>query len=223
LDGEIVILQGMKKSITLIFLLLPFLTLAQFNKGQVYLGGTFSLGVSRQNYASSPTQNTTQTQSNSFSLSPVAGYFLYPKIAVGGNVGYSYSYGITDYIANGFQHIKTHSFTSGLFARYYIPVSRSFYFAVQSKIYYNKNNSTNTTQNNGTQTVSTNSNYYSGGLNIIPVFIFFPSAKWSIETSIGSLWYDYSSDILNDFRSNNFSLSAGSLSFGLAYYLVRKK
>src|SRR5579859_3990787 len=125
----------MKKSITSILLLLPFLTLAQFNKGQVYLGGTFSLGASHENYSSAPTQNTTQTQSNSFSLSPVVGYFINPKIAIGGDVGYSYSYGVTDYGANGFQHIKTYSFTSGLFARYYLPLSKSFYFAVQSKIY----------------------------------------------------------------------------------------
>jgi hypothetical protein len=213
----------MKEKLIILFLLLsPVIASAQFTKGQVFLGGSLSLGLDYQHYTVSPTQNTTQGKNNSFTISMTGGYFLNQKVAVGINIGYSKLFSESDW-TTGFQNSKANSFTTGLFTRYYIPLSKSFYFAVQGKIYFDRENGANTALNNGTMSVDQISDSYSLGLTVNPIFIFFPSSKWSIEGSVGSLGYDYTRSLPNVSSGYGFGLSAGSLAFGLAYYFSRKE
>jgi hypothetical protein len=216
----------MKKLIVLSIFLLPYLAFAQFSKGQVYLGGTAS--TSFQN--SGPTPSPGISKNNFISMSPVFGYFVNPKLVLGVSVGYSSQFYETDYAnynsntnsyLKAFQKSKYNWVFITPLARYYVPISNSFYFAAQGQINFTRGNST-TTVNDGTNETTNEAPYYSLGLTFKPVLIFFPDPKWGIEASVGSLGYTYTKYLPDVYSTTTFSLSAGSFSFGLAYYFVKK-
>lgn len=212
----------MKKNITLFIVVLPYFAFAQFSKGQVYLGG--SLGVSLYNYdvpAVSPTSPGSNNKINSFSLLPVVGIFLNEKVAVGGGVGYTsskYEYDVTNFSSIS----SSKGITVSSFTRYYIPISSSVYFTGHGEVSFTRANQKDI-QNSGTQGTTTQEHpSYTIGVALKPVFIFFPTNKWSIEASVGSLGYSYQRNLPNVSSTSSAYLNFGSFSFGLAYYFSKK-
>ena len=217
---------NMKKTIVFSLLLFPFFSFAQFNKGQVYLGG--SLSTYEQNSSSG-------VRTGSTSITPVLGYFLKSNWALGASIGYSSSYsknnlnntiynndGIS-YALPGYVKTTTHSIAISPFVRYYIAISNSFYFAAQGQVNFLRGNNSYTNFNNGSLGEYTiKSPSYTLGAAIKPVLIFFPSSKWSVEASIGSISYNHFKNLPKGTFTNAFSLSGGSLSFGVAYYFKRE-
>ncbi len=224
----------MKKIISISFVLLPCFAFAQFSKGQVYLGGTISASLFNSNTPATPNSTLSNAKQSGFSLSPVFGYFLNPKIAVGGGIGYSnytfendYTYQYYDannniVYAPGFFKSKSNSVFVNTFLRYYIPISSSFYLAAQGRFNFTRSNAENNQTVVGYPENITKTPSYSLGLSINPALVFFPSPKWSLEASVGSIGYNYSRDLPNTYSSNSFSLGLGSFSFGLAYYFKKK-
>jgi len=229
----------MKKIISLSLVLIPSFVFAQFSKGQVFLGGTLSTLLSNSGTPGTMSTNYygSNGKNNYVSISPIVGFFINQKIAVGGSIGYLSNYRESNfytgyYDSNGnfiyvpaFSKSITNSISLNAFARYYFPISNSFYFALQGQTSFTRGYSKNTSFNNGntlSQEFTSSSPFYSLGTTINPVFIFFPSSRWGIETGIGSLGYFYQRNLPNVSSNSGLSLNAGSFSFGLAYYFAKK-
>ncbi len=175
----------MKKIVLLSLVLLPLFAIAQFSKGQIYLGGTMSASVLNNNYPLNPGSGG-PSKSNVFSISPVFGYFLNPKLAIGGSIGYSSSDSESDFLSTfyvnnnipytlpGYVKTITNSISVSSFTRYYIALSHSFYFAAQGQISFSRSNNRYENVNNGSLgDQTTDSPSYSLGASLKPVFIFF--------------------------------------------------
>lgn len=219
----------MKKIVALSIAMLPGFAFAQFNKGQVYVGGTLSTSLQNSN-TTQPSPAANLSKNNSISAAPAVGVFLNPKIAIGGTIGYSYSLTEFDFqsfnqntgtTVNSYQKYKTIGFSVGAFTRYYLPISNTVYFALHEQITFTRSNS-ETIQGNATQETTNQTPTYSIGVSVKPVLIFFPSPKWGIEAGVGSIGYSYTRTLPNVSSGNSFSLNAGSFSFGLAYFFARK-
>jgi hypothetical protein len=215
----------MKKIIALALFVIPCFAFAQFNKGQVFLGGVFSASVQ-----SSPSSNGSTTKNNSVSITPNIGFFLNQKFSVGATIGYSTSFQEFDYVnfnsntgtfTSGFQKYKLNGIVVGSFVRYYTAISTSFYFALQGQAIFNRSTMQIIT-NDGLNESNQQTPSYSIGINVKPVFIYFPSTKWGIEAGVGSLSYNHTRILPNVSSGDNLLLNVGSFSFGLAYYFARK-
>jgi hypothetical protein len=78
----------MKKILVLLFLAIPFLSHAQFQKGDKFIEGSFSF----QNGSNSQSTGS-KNESSTFSINPGIGFLISEKVALGGQIGYnSYSY-----------------------------------------------------------------------------------------------------------------------------------
>ncbi|MBL0743118.1 outer membrane beta-barrel protein [Chryseolinea lacunae] len=191
----------MKKLLLLVVVLIPAFAHAQFNKGDAFLGGTIS-GSS--------------DFSNNLSVSPFFGFFLNSKISLGGRVEYGSTRSEQNLTANdgSTSHLvtSTKSFFVAVVGRKYYPLSDKFFFALQGELNYGRSNVMN--ENNG---VESHDDVYSLGLNVKPVFAYFPSPKWGIEGSVGSLGYTFSK-ALSGSSNHIASLDAGTVTLGFAYY-----
>jgi hypothetical protein len=214
----------MKIIVLALFLSLPFLAMAQFSKGQVYLGGTLSLNSTTPSYPGLTVNlfNSVVPKSSSVSISPLFGWFVNEKFLVGAEVGYSNTYLEYDYVpaSYGFQKDKSYAIILSSFGRYYVPISSSFYFATQGGIYFSRANSTSI-NNNGVVETTTESPYYSVGITFKPMLVFFPSPKWGVEASVGTLGYSYKRYLPDAYSTSSFAFNAGSFSLGLGYYFGR--
>jgi hypothetical protein len=221
----------MKKIIVFFIALIPSFAFAQFSKGQVFIGGTLSTSLQSSNVKDvQPNGGSNLSKNNSLSISPGVGFFLNPKIAIGGGINYNYSFQQYDYLyldyntgtyINDYSKYSTNGIGISAFTRYYMPLSNSIYFALQGQINFTRANRTNVNKT-GTQETTQEIPSYSLGLTIKPVFIFFPSPKWGIEASVGSLGYTYQRGLPDVSSSDTFIVSAGSFSLGLAYYFAKK-
>jgi hypothetical protein len=212
----------MKTIISISFVLLPYFALAQFERGQIYLGGTISGSLATTNSPNSTTTYFAKTVNNQLSVSPSIGFFLNPKFAVGGGVGYSTTYNAyynNNPNTNLISSTHDHNFFIGPFARYYIPVTGSFFIVLQGQLSFNRGVSTIFNPVTG-QVQETP--MYRLGATLSPFFTFFPSAKWAVEAGIGSIGYTYTRTLPDVSSTNTFALSSGFFSFGLGYYFGRK-
>lgn len=207
----------MKKLYALLFLALPFVADAQFSKGNVFLGGTLSAML--QNSDTNTSTSSTTYTNNSFGISPSIGFFLNEKIALGAAINYSTSLqkGVFNQSTGSLTQVQTNSVGINPYVRLYQPITSSIYFGLQGGISFTRGNSMLT--NFGTTTTTPN---YSVGVNFKPIFIFFPSPKWGVETGIGSLGYTYMRNLPDTGSTSTFGLSAGSFTFGVAYYFIKK-
>lgn len=86
-------------------------------------------------------------------------------------------------------------------------------FSIDGLIDFDRGVQTTTTSAAISQTES-----YQLGLSLWPSLIFFPSPKWGVEASFGSLTYSHSQNLSVDTNTNHFYLDYGTIQFGLAYY-----
>lgn len=207
--------------------LFPFAVSAQFNKGQLFVGG--SLSAQNQNDAQGNSLRNTGN-SGSFSITPRIGYFINDKWALGGTVGYSSSFYNNAYKDATFAHNQKNdskSLSIGLFGRRYFAISEKFFFALEGNLRFSRGNTTynsTTTYLDGAPLSASNTNtpQYSVSAGVRPLFVFFPSQKWGIETGLGSLSFSSTRNLSDHSGSNVFGLGAlGALSLGVNYYFKR--
>lgn len=221
----------MKPTLIIALFLVPTFSMAQFNKGQLFLGGSISASTVNSN-APIVFGNAYPTKSTTFSITPTIGRFVSSKLAWGGSIGYSTSSYQTDYpnsnIINGvytYSVLTSKSVSNSLlvnsFVQYYVPLTSSFYFTLQGQLNFARTaNDQTSPQYNGNNYVeiTKHSPSYGIGATIRPSFIFFPAPQWGIEAGIGYLSYTRTRYLPDVYSSNNLSFNAGSFSLGLSYY-----
>ncbi|HTH56223.1 MAG TPA: hypothetical protein VL728_09265 [Cyclobacteriaceae bacterium] len=210
----------MKKIILVLLALVPCFAKAQLTKGMTFLGGSLSTSAQKTDINSPFAMNPSKT--SSFSLSPSIGVMTSEKMAW----GVALNYGSSSYSQDTFLPIngtvvnsKTDNSGFGIspFGRYYMPLSSAVYFAIQGTASAVRG-TTKTTQGSS----SSENSYYTLGLNFKPVLVFFPTPKWAVEGSIGSLGYSYNRYLPDVQSTTSFGLAWGSLSFGVSYFFVKK-
>jgi hypothetical protein len=194
------------KTLTLIAILLPFTTLAQFVEGDKFIGGTLSLSNQR---TGSPDGGASQ-KITYFSIQPKMAFLLNENFAVGGTIGYASSQQQEN---PGIGVSKTNSFSMGIILRRYFRITDNFLISLDANPYYQKNKTEDYIPS------ETESNTI--GLSVRPVFSFFPSKKWALEAGIGDLSFMRTKNETLDYTSSYFNLSYGTFSFGMTYYLKR--
>jgi hypothetical protein len=219
------------KKIMLLLLVLPLAGKAQFNKGDMFLGGALS-GFTRDSPAGS-SSTITNDVGNSFNVGPKFGYFISEKWAIGGSLGYTHSSSTQDQVAPNFlSHYNTSSFgfTSGLFARRYFAIADKFFFTLEGSLAFSRSNSitsNSTVDYQGSGPIISSSTYkdpiYLLGATVRPIFIFFPTPKWGIEAGLGSLYYTHQHGLSDGSSVNIANLSVTSATSLGIYYYFRKK
>ncbi len=208
----------MKKIIFFLLTALPALAFAQFNKGNIFLGGAFSSTLSNSDSRTNPA-NPYSSTNNGVAIYPTFGFFLNEKLAIGTSLTYSTSLQKNE-SPGYFYKYENNSIGISPYMRYYFPISSSVYFGLQGGLNFSRGNS-KTTQTSGPFQSVTETPTYGLGLNFKPVFVFFPSPKWGIEASFASLGYNYYRNLPDVSSASSFGLSAGSFSFGVAYYFIK--
>ena len=210
------------KKLVVVFLFLPLAGMAQFNKGQVFLGG--SMSVQNQYFSNSKTLN------NSFSILPTAGYFISEKWALGGLAGYGYSdQRSTNTNGAGSFSSKSSSFSisAGMFGRRYFAISERFFFVLEGNLNFRRGRSFSASEQrdaNGNliSRLSFNSPSYNLGVSVRPLFIFFPLPKWGLEAGLGTLSVSRQENLSDHTSVNTSSLNVtGTFTFGITYYFKR--
>jgi hypothetical protein len=209
------------KLLTLTLLLLPFSLLAQFTKGDQYLGGSFS--INRSNYHSRESLSSgvsdRTSEFTSLNLGPSFGYFINESVAV--VIGASYSIGRNktetslspDYSVYKQQQYKV---SPGL--RKYWTITDRFMFAASGNLFYSRH----VTKSLLTNKVTSTAKSYELGIALAPTFIFFPSNRWSIEATLGSLAYSFEKGLNEKWHHHSVQLDYGTFNLGLAYYFRKK-
>jgi hypothetical protein len=204
----------MKKLLALLFVIMSIVSHAQFNKGDKFVGGYSGFDSHRATYV---TNNGAVTKSTSVSVIPTIGFFINKNIAIGGSVGYNSSYSkYTDGInSTPYTNKQTgQSLSSGVFIKRFLTISDKFLFALKGSVYYARGTTTYESGPNKTKHKD-----YGVNASVSPSFIFFPTSKWGIEASLGSLSYDHSKNITDDSKHDSFGFSLGTFSLGFSYYL----
>jgi hypothetical protein len=210
----------MKKIFGIIVLFVPSIAFSQFTRGQLFLEGSLSTLLQNSDYHAygNVSYLTDNIKNNSISVSPAIGFFLSPKNSVGASLGYNFSSHVVDYANTQTSKSTGKSFLFAPFVRHYFPLSNFAYFSLQGQVTFSR----------GTNTISSTGNtlempIYTLGANISPSFIFFPSNKWGIEASVGSLGYSYLRYLPDVSSTGQFFINTGSFSFGVAYYFAKKE
>ena len=121
-------------------------------------------------------------------------------------------------INNLYIYSKSNSISLGLITRNYFNISDKFIFSINSQGNFDRGTSTSLTS--GSETKSQN---YQIGVSFQPCFILFPSAKWGLEMSIGSISYNYSLKSSINSGQNYFNLNFGTINLGVSYYFRKIK
>jgi hypothetical protein len=201
---------------SLFFFFVIDLSYAQFAKGDKIIGGTFSLGSQRA--PNNP--NGVTNEVNSFSIYPSISFLTSEKLAVGGQIGYSYYYSKSTNYQPSISEYESRSFSTGIFARRYYKITENFLFSINGLFQVSRDTEINTSSNTSLNTTTENKsqNYYLSTI-ISPVFIFFPSKKLGFSAGVGYISHSYSRNLTANTISNNFNLNYGTISLGLAYYI----
>ena len=198
----------MKQAITLLCILFSLCAHAQFNKGDKFIGG--EVGMRHTSYDGGDEEDFY------FGVSPSAGIFLTKNLALGLELGYSHDAYKTYIDSQVSSKRNSQSYTTGVFAKRFFTIADKFFFALRGDAMYQRSMS-NSALFNGAKS-STKS--YVLSANVTPSFIFFPSPKWGIEASLGSLSYSHRQEIPSDGSTNDqLNFYAGSFSLGFTYYL----
>jgi len=204
----------MKKHLFLLLIATPLLSFAQLSKGDKFIGGGFQ-------FRSLTPINSNQgwtSETMDFSINPFFGFLVSDKLAIGGQVGYSYLISTQNADQPNESKYTSADYSAGLISRRYFSISEQFVFSIDANFNYGivAGTSTNSTY------VSKTKNHHVGA-SIKPTFIFFPSPKWGIEASIGNISYEYSKNLSTGTGLNDFNIYFGSIQLGLSYYFKKSE
>jgi len=200
------------KSLSLAFLLLPFSLLAQFSKGDQYLGG--SLSINRYNYHTGGTYDNT-AKATTLNIGPAYGYFIGENIAIGTRAGYYLSRHKSKSGSSSDNDIsKTQKVGFAPTLRKYWTITDRFMFAASANLFYWRDLQKSFLNDD----VSSVGKSYELGLAMTPTFVFFPSRHWGIEATLGSLTYTFEKGLNQKWHNHSVNFDYGTFNLGLAYY-----
>ena len=145
--------------------MIPFLANAQFKKGDSFLGGTISY----------------QGTEGDVDVTPFVGYFVNPRLALGASLqgGYGKSEQPGQYNSGIHQMIETtRDFTAALTAQRFYTISDKFFFSLRAAASYTR---TSEKVEILDYDITDYGNLYSVGAEVTPLFLYFPSSRWSIS------------------------------------------
>ncbi|MBL0743117.1 outer membrane beta-barrel protein [Chryseolinea lacunae] len=201
------------KYILLILFLLPVVAKAQFTKGDVYVGGTLN-GSFNKNAAKEIAPYRTFTDSRSIWISPLAGFFLSDRFALGAKLGLGLSKSENESTFNN-STAKSRSYAVGTVGRYFFPINEKFMFALTGIVNYSRTRD----EYQANDSEADVNKYYLLSLNINPTFLYFPSRRWGFEANIGNIGYGHFHHLGEGRSSDSFQARYGSISLGVAYYI----
>ncbi|AYB30017.1 outer membrane beta-barrel protein [Chryseolinea soli] len=190
------------KKLLWIMCVIPLVSHGQFKKGDTYVGGSFSR----------------IDNGNGLYITPFVGYFINPRLALGADlqVGYSRSEDISQFGDGPHRVINTtNGFVTSLTARRLYSISEKFFFALQGAASYQRSL---TKREVPDLTTTSRSNSYGLGLSVAPLFMYFPSSRWSVEGGLGSLYYSFSRGLSDNTKYQSVGLNLGRVTLGFAYY-----
>ncbi|MXN91028.1 outer membrane beta-barrel protein [Flavobacterium sp. Sd200] len=167
-----------------------------FNQGDIFITGSIGIG----------SESTGDNKTNSFNISPKAGYFLTPNIALG--VALGYTSGKEE--APGTPDVKTSELSVGAFGRYYVTPANSFSVFGELGVDYIHSKIEAVTEDN--------SNAMRIGL--APGVSYFISQNFALEAKFGILSYrtdNPDADGVENTDQFNFGLNLSDISIGAIY------
>ncbi|HSH64819.1 MAG TPA: hypothetical protein VLB84_03260 [Bacteroidia bacterium] len=220
-----------KKSFVCLFLLLSFAGFTQNNKNKFVVNGNFTYSSNKTvQHSSYPT---IQYKYRTFSSNLNIGYFLTNNFVVGISGAYLNGSSETNYDASLRTISKSlfNSYNTGVFARYnqFLKNSKfAFFYNLYCDPFFGK-----TTQyysdvlnsSNEVKIISRNSGVHIG---FQPGIIYFINSKFSIESSVGQVYYHsekrHSEDDKSSSKQSWFGISyfMNSLNLGFSYYFGTK-
>lgn len=198
------------KILTLSLFLFPLALCAQFSKGDKYITANFNFSANNPSGDNGPFNASSY---HSLGITPGYGYFINNNLAIGSEVGYSYSHQRFEQ-GTGLPAYKYNSYNYSVapFIRKYWAIGDKFLFSVKAYTSYSRGASD--------LQLSSEPRRKSYGLSagISPSFAFFPTRHWSIETTIASMYYNFSKRLGHKTHYDSFGVSYGYINFGVAYY-----
>lgn len=191
----------MQKLLWVIFVI-PLVAHAQFKKGDTYVGGSLS------NF----------TGGGGVTATPFVGYFINPRLALGADLQVSYAKGENEsQFSDTTHHVLTvnSAVKAGLTARRLYAIADKFFFALDGEVYYQR---FVTKQEVPDLNSTRHYKSYSLGLTVAPVFMYFPSSRWSVEAGVGNLGYNFSRGLSTNTKSQSVGIYLGTVTLGFAYY-----
>jgi len=205
-----IILTSMKRSLLILRLALPllsvpFLAKAQFSKGDIFIGGNASAGYNRQ-LENGPD---TKQHGSRFSISPNAAVFVSPRFALGGALSVYRSHN-----QNSSYDAYSRIYGVGVLGRYFLLAKEKFSIALTGTVGFNRTiNKIKYSYSDASTGKS-----YSLVAAIRPTFLFFPSPRWGFEASVGTVSYSHGQSLSQDSKADNFNAGYGNFTLGVAYY-----
>lgn len=205
-----------------LFFSFSFIASAQFNKGDVLLGGQLSYNTTKNNFVSIPIQ---KINSGNFTVS--TGLAVSSNSVFGINLSYMPSSQSNNPSNSGYYDYKNTGYSAGLFYRMYKTLGKEFYLYGEAGFnYIGSRSSTKDITGSENSTGSTNG----GNLYIMPGVAYRISKKFFLELSIPNLFTaNYNSakstasgtTTSQDYFSVGANLSSNTLSnLGIGFRLV---
>ena len=167
-----------------------------FNPGDVFITGSIGIG----------SESTGDNKTNSFNISPKAGYFISENIALGVALGYASGKQEAPETAD----VKTSEFSVGAFGRYYFTPANTFSLFAEVGVDYIHSKIEAVTEDN------------SNALRIAfaPGVNYFISKNFALEAKFGILSYrtdNPDADGVQDTDQFNFGLNLSDINIGAIY------
>jgi hypothetical protein len=219
----------MKKSLVLILslMLLSISSFAQLQKGNLLLGGNVNFQTSSTESDNLGVAGGNTAKSNSFSISPLVGYFLSDRTVLGLKVDY-FSSKTENLIFSGPPAVfENDRIGLGPFVRRYFPVKEWVAFYGQAEMNYGSSKYFQTNNSNSSSETKIRSVNFAASLGLS----FFPTKWMSIDVSAHPLSFSSqknqntsggasgSETTTNGF---NLNLNSNSLSLGAHFFLNKK-
>jgi hypothetical protein len=229
----------MKRNILVVLTLLAFSTAnAQTDKGQKFIGGQMNLQGSTNMIIDDLILNRSQTFGAN--VVPSLGFFVRDNFAVGGTLIYSHSrstlrrespFADAPLMLININESATNGYGIGGFVRYYVDLSEKLKFYLNGGINYTYSTQEKiTTQNDpisgnpGVPTLQKNL-LNTANIAIAPGFVFFVTPKFGIQTSIGSVFYQFTNtrskqgpSYTSNIGNYGFNLNLSSFYFGVNFH-----
>lgn len=229
----------MKKKILVVLTVLSMSSaFSQTDKGQKFIGGQMNLQGSTSAIVDVNMLN--NSQNFNVNVVPSLGFFVKDNFAVGATLNYGYSRSTlrreTPVVGLPFSYISNNQNTSngfgiGGFARYYFDLSDKFSFFLNGGLNYTYSIQENiTTENNpsdgnpGTPISRTNL-LNTANIGVSPGFVFFVTPKFGIQTSIGSVYYQFTNShskqaptYTSNMANYGFNFNLTSFYFGINFH-----
>lgn len=219
----------MKKSLILILslMLLSISSFAQLQKGNLLLGGNVNFQTSSTESDNLGVAGGNTAKSNSFSISPLVGYFLSDRTVFGMKVNYFSSKTENLILAGPSVIFENDQIGLGPFVRRYFPVKDWVAFYGQAEMNYGSSKYFQTNNSNSSSETKIRSVNFAASLGLS----FFPTKWMSIDVSAHplSFYHQNNENTLGNSSSSevntngfNFNLNSNSFFLGAHFFLNKK-